>query len=74
MSYINAFAVGAATLSETKIFTHKNEFDALAAYVLNSLDTKAYARQKGLQVLNSIMAVECTEAEAVELLKKKLKA
>jgi hypothetical protein len=71
MSHLNAFAIGTTTLSETKIYNHENEFVALAEYIKNSLDTKHYARQKGLVVLNSIMAVECTEAEAVELLKKK---
>jgi hypothetical protein len=73
MAWINAFAIGTTTLSETKIYNHENEFIALAEYIKNSLDTKHYARQKGLVVLNSVMAVECTEAEAVELLKKKLR-
>jgi len=66
--HCNAFAIA----KEIKVFTHNDKAAALDAYVLESLNMRAYAREKGKTVLNSLIAVECTKIEAVDLLKKKL--
>jgi hypothetical protein len=66
--HCNAFAIA----KEIKVFTHNDKAAALDAYVLESLNMRAYASKQGKTVLNSIIAVECGEDDARALLKKKM--